>query len=67
MGPEAFGERFGFGDVVLNLFDQTNTIAYSWQEQARLDPGSGRVIRSFLAVPTRLTPRTLNVRVRLDF
>lgn len=52
---------------VLNVFDQTNTIAYSWQEQARLDPGSGRVIRTFLAVPTRLTPRTLNVRVRLDF
>lgn len=52
---------------VLNLFDQTNTISYSWQEQARLDPGSGRVIRTFTAVPTRLTPRTLNVRVRLDF
>lgn len=52
---------------VLNVFDQTNTIAYSWQEQTRLDPGSGRAIREFTAVPTRLTPRTLNVRVRLDF
>ncbi len=52
---------------VLNVFDQTNTIAYSWQEQTSLDPGSGRAIRQFLAVPTRLTPRTLNVRVRLDF
>ena len=46
---------------VLNVFDQTNTIAYSWVEQVR----DGR--RFFTAVPTRLTPRTLNVRVRLDF
>lgn len=52
---------------VLNVFDQTNTIAYSWQEEARLASGSGALQRTFTAVPTRLTPRTLNVRVRLDF
>ena len=46
---------------VLNVFDQTNTIAYSWVEQVR----SGN--RFFTAVPTRLTPRTLNVRFRVDF
>ena len=46
---------------VLNVFDQTNTVAYSWVEQVE----NGR--RQFTAVPTRLTPRTLNVRVRFDF
>jgi len=46
---------------VLNVFDQTNTIAYSWVEQFE----SGQ--RGFTAVPTRLTPRTLNVRARIDF
>ncbi|MEM7788764.1 MAG: TonB-dependent receptor, partial [Bacteroidota bacterium] len=46
---------------VLNVFDQTNTIAFSWVEQVR----EGR--RFFTAVPTRLTPRTLNVRLRVDF
>ena len=46
---------------VLNVFDQTNTIAYSWVEQTR----AGQ--RNFTAVPTRLTPRTLNVRFRVDF
>jgi hypothetical protein len=46
---------------VLNVFDQTNVIAYSWVEQ---NSGTRRV---FTAVPTRLTPRTFNVRLRLDF
>ena len=46
---------------VLNVFDQTNTIAYSWVETVN----DGR--RLFSAVPTRLTPRTLNVRFRVDF
>ncbi len=46
---------------VLNVFDQTNTVAYSWVEQVR------NGLRRFEAVPTRLTPRTLNVRVRMDF
>ena len=46
---------------VLNVFDQTNTVAYSWVES---NEGGQRV---FTAVPTRLTPRTLNVRLRVDF
>ncbi len=46
---------------VLNVFDQDNVVAQSYVEQN----SSGR--RTFLAVPTRLTPRTLNVRVRFDF
>ncbi|HEX8298439.1 MAG TPA: TonB-dependent receptor, partial [Rubricoccaceae bacterium] len=46
---------------VLNVFDQTNVIAQSYVEQ------NNRGVRSFLAVPTRLTPRTINVRVRMDF
>lgn len=46
---------------ILNVFDQTNVIAYSWVEQ---NSGTRRV---FTAVPTRLTPRVFNVRVRLDF
>ncbi len=46
---------------VLNVFDQTNTVAYSWVES---NEGGRRV---FTAVPTRLTPRTLNVRMRIDF
>lgn len=46
---------------VLNVFDQTNTVAYSWVEQV------SNGLRRFTAVPTRLTPRTLNVRVRVDF
>ena len=46
---------------VLNLFDQTNAVAYSWVEQFSGDR------RIYTAVPTRLTPRTLNVRFRIDF
>ena len=46
---------------VLNVFDQTNVIAQSYVEQIN---GSRR---AFLAVPTRLTPRTINVRIRMDF
>ncbi|HEX9951581.1 MAG TPA: TonB-dependent receptor [Rubricoccaceae bacterium] len=46
---------------VLNVFDQTNVIAQSYVEQIN---GSRR---AFLAVPTRLTPRTINVRLRMDF
>ena len=47
---------------VLNVFDQTNVVA---QTVRRAEHRNGR--RTFLAVPTRLTPRTLNVRVRFDF
>ncbi len=46
---------------VLNVFDQTNAVGYSWVEQFSGDR------RIYTAVPTRLTPRTLNVRFRVDF
>ncbi len=39
---------------VLNLFDMDNAVAYSWTED-------------FTRVPKRLTPRTLNARLRLTF
>jgi hypothetical protein len=41
---------------VLNVFDMTNTIAYSWIA------GSDGV---WQRVPTRLTPRQMNVRLRV--
>jgi hypothetical protein len=43
---------------LLNLFDMSNTVAYSW-----IPNQSGIWTR----VPTRLTPRTLNVGARVDF
>lgn len=43
---------------VLNVFNMKNTIRFSW-----VDSGQG----FFEGVPTRLTPRTINVRLRLDF
>jgi outer membrane receptor for ferrienterochelin and colicin len=43
---------------VLNVFDMTNTVAYTWVIGA-----GGRWSR----IPTRLTPRTFNLRARLDF
>ncbi len=39
---------------ILNLFDMTNTVAYTWDG-------------AFNRIPTRLTPRTINVRMRLEF
>ena len=39
---------------VLNLFDMVNTVAYDWDAD-------------FNRVPTHLTPRTINVRMRLKF
>jgi hypothetical protein len=39
---------------ILNLFDMENTVDYSWTED-------------FQRVPKRLTPRTLNARLRLTF
>jgi hypothetical protein len=39
---------------VLNLFDMTNTVAYNWDAD-------------FNRIPTHLTPRTVNVRMRLKF
>ncbi|WP_412068820.1 TonB-dependent receptor [Rubrivirga sp. IMCC43871] len=46
---------------VLNVFDQTNAVGYSWVEQFSGDR------RIYTAAPTRLTPRALNVRFRVDF
>ena len=46
---------------VLNIFDQANVIANSYNLQQQGNQ------RFFEAVPTRLTPRTFNVRLRVDF
>ncbi|MFV1980435.1 MAG: TonB-dependent receptor plug domain-containing protein, partial [Rhodothermia bacterium] len=43
---------------LLNVFNMTNTVAYTWVANA-----SGIWSR----IPTRLTPRTFNVRLRLTF
>ena len=43
---------------ILNVFDMVNTVAYTWEPTS-----SG----SWQRVPTRLTPRTFNVRMRLIF
>ena len=60
LGAGPLGRGLGLAATVevLNVFDQANTIAYSW---VRDGPSL------FQAVPTRLTPRTLNVRLRMDF
>ncbi len=39
---------------VLNIFDMTNTVAYTWDG-------------AFNRIPTRLTPRTINARLRITF
>ena len=43
---------------VLNVFDMTNTIAYSYVADAQ---------GVWQRIPTRLTPRTINVRMTLQF
>ncbi|HCR49851.1 MAG TPA: hypothetical protein DIW24_09485, partial [Bacteroidetes bacterium] len=43
---------------VLNIFDMKNTISYTW-----IDPGN----HIWERVPTRLTPRTFNARLRIQF
>jgi hypothetical protein len=43
---------------ILNVFDMVNTVDYSWVPNA-----SGIWVR----VPTRLTPRTVNVRAAITF
>lgn len=43
---------------LLNVFDMTNTVAYAW-----VPGGDG----TWQRIPTRLTPRTLNVRLRVEF
>lgn len=45
---------------VLNVFDMTNVISYTWTSD-------GDEREFFQAVPTRLTPQTINVRLRVDF
>jgi hypothetical protein len=56
-GPAA-GARLDVTGEVLNVFNMTNTVAYSW-----IPADDGRWRR----IPTRLTPRTINVRMRLSF
>ena len=43
---------------LLNVFDMTNTVAYSWIPDAQ---------GVWQRIPTRLTPRTINVRLRATF
>ncbi|MFQ5568633.1 MAG: TonB-dependent receptor domain-containing protein [Rhodothermales bacterium] len=43
---------------LLNVFDMTNTVAYSWIPDAQ---------GVWQRVPTRLTPRTFNIRLRVMF
>jgi hypothetical protein len=43
---------------LLNVFNMINTVAYSWV------PDAGGI---WNRIPTRLTPRTFNIRVRLEF
>jgi hypothetical protein len=43
---------------ILNIFDMTNTVSYTWV------PDSGN---EWTRIPKRLTPRTLNARVRVRF
>lgn len=52
------GLRLNLTGELLNAFDMVNTVAYSWV------PGGDGVWRR---IPTRLTPRTINVRARLEF
>jgi hypothetical protein len=42
---------------LLNVFDMVNTVAYTWV------PGGDGI---WTRIPTRLTPRTINVRARID-
>ena len=57
-GEGSDGIRLNLTGELLNAFDMVNTVAYSWV------PGGDGVWRR---IPTRLTPRTFNVRLRLDF
>jgi len=52
------GVSFELTAEILNLFDMINTVSYSWVPNA-----SGIWQR----IPTRLTPRTLNVRIGMRF
>ena len=54
----SFPLRLELTAELLNVFDMTNTVAFTW-----VPNGDGIWQR----VPTRLTPRTFNVRVRMAF
>jgi hypothetical protein len=56
--PTGNAVRLELTGEILNVFDMTNTIAYSY-----IADGQGVWQR----IPTRLTPRTVNVRMRLNF
>ncbi|PIQ62867.1 MAG: TonB-dependent receptor [Bacteroidetes bacterium CG12_big_fil_rev_8_21_14_0_65_60_17] len=60
IGPEVTGSRLSMQLTaeILNLFDMTNTVSYSWV------PDSAGI---WQRVPTRLTPRLVNVRITADF
>ena len=57
-GPRGRPVRLEATAEILNLFDMINTVAYSWV------PGAEGIWRR---IPTRLTPRTYNLRVRVEF
>lgn len=50
--------RFELTGELLNVFDMTNTVAYAWV------PNAAGI---WQRIPTRLTPRTINVRMRVTF
>lgn len=56
--PTGHPVRLELTAEVLNVFDMTNTIAYSYVADAQ---------GVWQRIPTRLTPRTVNVRMRLEF
>jgi hypothetical protein len=56
LGPSPV--NLSFTAEILNVFNMTNTVAYTWVANA-----SGIWSR----IPTRLTPRTFNIRLRLTF
>jgi len=61
LSPKSVGPtpvNLEFTAEILNVFNMTNTVAYTWVANA-----SGIWSR----IPTRLTPRTFNVRLRLTF
>ncbi len=60
IGPEVTGSRLNMQLTaeILNLFDMTNTVSYSWV------PDSDGI---WQRIPTRLTPRLVNVRITADF
>ncbi|CAN5853968.1 TonB-dependent receptor [soil metagenome] len=57
-GPSGQPLSLSLTAEILNVFDMQNTITYSWVS------GSSGV---WQRIPTRLTPRTVNLRMRVDF